>query len=504
MRIGPAGDRNQRADTDVGELRMPARELTTDFRTFSFGYASAEMESTNEPNLLLRGFFDIGSVIDEAVGGRRFVFLGYKGSGKSAITEHLKLLSRADGNLFVTSTYLSDFPYSDFKKIVKGDSEPESKYPTAWSWLLLMSLFSSFSKDMGATPEDRLEFDSAIAALKEMGFLPAPTLKEVVLVSSKRSFKLSIPTILEIGYEKNLQNEGRELPFFVERLKTIAGKFRSGNRHILIIDGLDDILTYRQIQYQSLAALLLEVSRLNLAFFQNSVPAKVVLLCRTDLFERLPGANKNKIRQDCSLQLDWYHDPREPDNAMLIKLLHLRANVNRTTSIDVFKQFFPPQIEGQNIKTYLLHFTRHTPRDLIQLINHIQKFSKDGKLTVGNIFSGVRSYSINYFLPEIRDELVGYLDSKQVELMLDLFGAMRVRDFTIAQLMAAAESHQRFSSLDISEILKLLFECSAIGNLRQTDNGNVFTFKFRNRNSTLNFDEKIILHRGMWKALNLA
>ena len=64
---------------------------------------------------------------------------------------------------------------------------------------------------------------------------------------------------------------------------------------MLFIDGLDEILTHSELQFPALAALISEASRLNDDLRAAYKPFKCVVLCRTDLFDRLPGANKNKI-----------------------------------------------------------------------------------------------------------------------------------------------------------------------------------------------------------------
>lgn len=264
----------------------------TSFRDIRFGYASAEMESQNAPDLLLKGYWDLDGIINEVINGPRFLYLGYKGSGKSAIAEHLRLDAQSNSTLFVTTTFLSDFPYTDFKKIVSGDAEPESKYPTAWSWLLLLTMVNSLAKDHGADAD----FELAVRQLKNMGLIPSKDLRETVLLSSKKSFKAKIPMILEGQIEFSHGEPDLQLLKLVQFLKKIVTSFRSESRHLLIIDGLDDILTEREVQYQSLAALILEASRLNADFTREGAKVKIVILCRTDLFERLPGPNKNKIR----------------------------------------------------------------------------------------------------------------------------------------------------------------------------------------------------------------
>ena len=122
---------------------------------------------------------------------------------------------------------------------------------------------------------------------------------------------------------------------------------------------------------------------------------------------------------------------------------------------------------------YLLDFTRHTPRDFIQVLTHIQPFAPKTDhptlirrtLSQDQVLSGMRSYSIDYFLPEIKDELVGYFPAEDVESVMNLIGSLRSREFTFVELTAKAVGQKRFSNLDLSAIIGALFECSAIGNV---------------------------------------
>jgi hypothetical protein len=474
------------------------------YTDLKLGYASAEEESTEEPQLLLGGFLNFANSVKEALEGSLFLFLGYKGSGKSAINEHLRLVSENEPGLFVTSTFLADFPYSDFRKIIVGESEPEAKYPTAWSWLLLLKLIESFSKDEGAESSRSSEFLIALKGLDELGLIPLPSLKQVVLTSSKNSFRVNLATVLQNTYETSYEDRSLQLPFFVERLKKIATSFRSESRHLLIIDGLDDILSKREAQYQSLAALIFEVGALNRAFRRERAPVKILLLCRTDLFERLPNANKNKLRQDSAFSLDWYHNTRDPKESNLVKLVNLRARLQDSGLRDVFVEYFPRECDGRPIREFLLELTRHTPRDFIQLLKHIQRFSKGGRLTRDEILSGVRSYSLDYFFPEIKDELVGYVPAGDIDPAFEVIGSLRQRDFGYAELTAKAKANSRAKDVDFDSLFATLFECSAVGNIHNRPHGTTYyTFRHRNRNATLSFEDRFLLHRGLWKSLNL-
>jgi len=477
------------------------------FDEINFGKARAELESVDYPELIQKGFLDPKGIIKPLINDSPYLVLGYKGSGKSAIAEKIKMESDPESGVMTKIVPLSDFPFASFGKIMAGKEEPEAKFPTTWSWLILLYFLDSFSNDFASSNQKDTIFCRAVSSLSQLGLLPPNDLNTVVTKSSKHSFKVSLPKVLETTFEDTTVPSEMDMQFrrLVDHLKLLIFSFRSPNRHILIIDGLDDILLSKEIQYQSLSALVYETDRLNLAFKQNGVDAKIILICRTDLFERLPGPNKNKIRQDSSFELDWYDDPRKPRNSMLVKLVNLRATVQCGENIDIFNAFFPKDVNHTDPADFLLERTRHTPRDFIQLLNHLKPFYQRRTFTHSQILSGIRQYSVEYFLPEIWDELAGYVLREHFDIFLGTVGSLRRRVNTYPRLLRAATSTGRIQKADFDNLLLALYECSAIGNrwIDKNSGEQRFEFKFRNRHSALGIQNDIVLHSGLWKALNL-
>lgn len=79
---------------------------------FEFGSASADAEASDRPELLLRGYFDYSGLIDTALNGSKFLFLGHKGSGKSALGEHLALATQDDPQTFIRMVDIADLSYA--------------------------------------------------------------------------------------------------------------------------------------------------------------------------------------------------------------------------------------------------------------------------------------------------------------------------------------------------------------------------------------------------------
>jgi hypothetical protein len=474
----------------------------SDIRDIQFGLASAEQEGANEPHLLLEGFYDAQQLTVQLRSGAKFLVLGYKGSGKSALGERLRLLAESDPQLFVTSTPLNEFPFSTFTRMLRSaaPADPDTQYPAMWTWILLLMALQSLASDeaMSAPPE----VAQAFGQLQKLGLLPAESLGQLVRRTSKSSVKVAIPSIGELARETEGVSADDLFYQFVENLKALVLTCTTQNTHVLVLDGLDEILSLKATQYHVLGALLLVVGRLNALLRQSSVPLTFVLLCRTDLFTKLPAPNKNKVRQDSAIELDWYHDPKKPGEAALIKLANLRGRLSAPEVSDVFEQFFPKTIAGRDVRAFLCEHTRHTPRDFLQLLTHIQKYAYPGRLAREVILKGLREYSIGYFLPEIRDELVGFVSVQQADKLFSFLGSLRTREFTLPQVEAFARKNLAYKDLDLRAYMELLFDCSAIGNV--DPRRGYYWFKFRNVHSAVNLGEVLVLHPGLWKAFNVA
>jgi len=240
-------------------------------------------------------------------------------------------------------------------------------------------LFDSFSGDQGATSSESQAFEYALDVLREVGLLPEPKLKQVVRSTLDSKVSANLLGLLQetLGSTKETQVD---LPWFVERLKLLASGFRSESQHILVIDGLDELFARGKgnVQWDAMGGLLSEASRLNYMFHIKQTLAKVIVLCRPDMFERIPSANKNKIKQDCAVELNWYSNPREPDESPLVTLInrigwkrlrvHVRHRCGRGGECLFFGCYFLKQLphHGWSLRYdlcrwHLRHTARHFP-----------------------------------------------------------------------------------------------------------------------------------------------
>lgn len=474
-----------------------------DFKAIKFGCIDAQVEGQDYPNLLKNGYINISQVVGTALETSKFLFLGYKGSGKSSLAEHLKLL---DTDVYqVDAIDMKDLAYKSFYKIISGEAEREIKAIYAWRWLLLIKILDNLLHDADAHSLKKEEIERFSIWMVQQNIFPVRNFADLIKNTSTTSFKATLRN-MEFAYSTGKENVEVSMMNLISYVKDLVASFKEGHKHIIIIDGLDEILTSRDIQYISIAALINEAKDLNRFFSVNDVPVKINILCRTDIFDRLPDPNKNKIRQDSSFSFTWYREGvnSSSDNE-LIRLVNVRAQMVYPEIQDVFAHFFPLDIHRTNIYTYLLDYTRHIPRDFIQLLNSIQGQCKASKITSEDIENGVNSYSVDYFVSEIRDEMAGYIPYAKIDYILSAIAGMRSREFKYEDFAEKYYAMSELQDVDINEVMRVLYDCSAIGHKYSFDGGRHtrVTFKYRNRNSSFNQSDVIFLHKGLWKALNV-
>ncbi len=469
------------------------------FREINFGLSDAQSERMDNPNLLIDGYLNVSKVIDAVNNPRYFLFLGYKGSGKSALSEHLKL---CEDEYIVNQQPLKDFPFKFFDKVL--DSEDRTiRYKTIWRWLLCASVLATLCKDGKNMHSDA---KCAIEIFTQLGLFPVMAISTLLKKSSTTTISASIEH-LGISHSVSSEYAEADMELLTDYVKEVITSIKEEKPHLIIIDELDDILTPNGRQFENIAALINETKDLNAFFYDNNIPVKIIILCRTDMFERLPGQNLNKIRQSNSFTFTWYREGSDSNkNSDLVVMINKRAKLTYPVITNVFEEFFPNKYDETDIYSSLLNYTRHIPRDFVQLINYIKENCNTDKVTIDAINKGVKRYSIEYFKPEIANELAGYLPNKAIPQVFDVLSSIRSQNFTYEQFAEKFNSIVLEIDVDPQDVLKLLYDCSAIGHIhyyKEFGDTRVL-YKYRNRYTSFEKSDRILLHRGLWKAMNVS
>lgn len=470
------------------------------YNNIDFGRISAEEEARKNPGLITDGYYEYKDSIKKLWNDSQFLVIGGKGSGKTLIGQKLK--SYQDSSHFITLINMNDFQYKSFKKIVPGfdDVDRNSSYSIAWRFIFCIYAIESFCQDCGKEAENDGEFHSAIEALKRQNILPVSSIGDIVKLSSKKAFSLSLGNASIGGVSLSVnEKETKDLSVddATDMLMKILEKCQSDNNHLIVVDGLDHNLSEKGTQFPIIMELIKTAMSFNDLMSEKAVPVKIVVLCRTDIYDRLKDPNKNKITRSYTIKLDWYQDQINANDLELVKLVERRAKICGCDNL--FDKFFLEKMDGKDIRKYLLDNTRYTPRDFVQLLTILKEFHTTEKFNRSQIENAVKKYSQEYFWGEINDELSGYIPNDQIENVYTLFRDLGKKEFTVGDLEEQIRKRGNDINLNLENVLKVLYDCGAINMI--LSNGN-YQCRYKN-GGPFDIRQRMILHRATYKALSI-
>jgi hypothetical protein len=184
--------------------------------------------------------------------------------------------------------------------------------------------------------------------------------------------------------------------------------------------------------------------------------------------------------------------------------VHLRARRSLGRRADVFSEFLPAEVDGRDTRKVILDHTRHIPRDVVQAMRKIQEQADgEGRLDARQVKNGLRLYSIDYFLPELRNELSGYLEPDDIDKSLALLNALERPRASYSELEEKA-NQLHLAPDDLSALIRALFDASCIGSVTETRGRPPhFTFKYRTSGATILPGQGIRIHTGALKGLDI-
>ena len=417
------------------------------------------------------------------------------------------MLSYENNSIYARRYSLKDFSYNEFDSLSNSRDASDVRYPNYWEFLLLLSILSSIEQDsLAESSIPDLNLKSSIKYYRESKILYGKDIGDFVKSVKNYEVKFGIPYVAQvrIGETATTKIPTREELF--DGLKRLCYSLKTPNQHIIIIDDLDYVLTERKRQNESLMALIIAADKINKMFREKQVKIKIVVLCRTDVFDKLSGTNKTKIVTDTAIYLDWYQNVINVMDTNIVKIINLRAKLSLGRDVNVFTEYFPPNFVNDNTSDKInlksvLTWTRHTPRDAIQLMNNIKLYVDGEFVTKENIKNGLRSYAMNYFYGEIRDELKGFLSDDEVNLAFQLLSSMGYSNFRYSDVEMKIKTDSRFKKVNLAKVFDRLYECNAIGNY--DENNSYSSWKYRNRYSSFDPNKIINVHTGLAKALNI-
>lgn len=476
--------------------------------------AAAESEVASDPDRFLRTYFDPWNLAAEIDTARRFLILGPKGAGKSAVARYLELRWRATlGDHAVFSQFV-DFdelnrtqtPLASLDKKLVGDVP--ALVDSAWRLFLGVRLLETLTSDPACDLANEPRVAGFLKSLADAG-LASTDYPQVLRRVRERRGTLNVPGGWLSGSKGSTETDQISVTQVGEALLRLVEKSRTPNRHLLVIDGLDKAIGDHPAYWQTLASLV----RVTDAFERRASQAgaahvMLMVLCRSDVFRRVRFADSAKIAADAGFHLEWGAERAEPRSVLLWEYLARKAQISTS---QLFRML-PRNVQvGERagggtqqiaVDSYLLQFTRYTPRDMTLLFNSMQQAGIGRpRLSAATVRGGADLFARRNLVAEVVSEAHGLLPPSVVDQFDSIVSGLPFRVVSTSDLHQALAEAGVDDDISVQEFGEYLFLQGAIGNYLEEPE----YVQFYHRRDTYRFKRRgpWVLHTALVYAYNI-
>ncbi len=343
------------------------RKAQSELQRISIGESVAEYEEES-----LMDYFVHTAAYDEALVTKQSLFVGRKGSGKTAILYKLANDINSDKRNHLCLIKPLGYEVSGIIEIVEQSLQTSEKgylIQSFWKYLILTELAKSIYELLMERPphyqrskeeEDIIEFveDNSDIIVTDFSI----RLEQAVI----QLHKLGQP---QTATEKRIKISELLHDSIILKLRSLLMRVLEGKQKVVIlIDNLDKAWDPKEdiVILCDLLFGLIEINQIIIKDFQKKTPSfkpvnlSIITFLRSDIFEQV---FVHTIEPDKLL----FHRISWDDNELLMKVIEERfiSSTNLTNPDSVWSEYFCSTINGTPIKQFLAEFILPQPRDLI-------------------------------------------------------------------------------------------------------------------------------------------
>ncbi len=374
------------------QSKAAAHERTARMRQVYMGPPDALQDNR------LLDYFVPTNEFENAIRGQRTIYLGRRGSGKSANVQAIKSELEGNAGTIVAEIAPDDFELERISEFLKTDYALVNStllFQTIWNYTLTTEIVKAIAKTTdhlyqtpNGTTRGRLRrYVNANQDLldKDFGSRVIHILDDVIDAS---------PTVSDSNRQSNAEEAVKSIRDYELGRLLRDFVFEEKLEIFLVADDLDK--HWRPDTKQSidlLVGLIAEVDRLQ-RYFKGSL--KIVLFLREDIYDVLTRYDDDLPKRNY-LRLDWSHD-----NLKHLVAERLAVSVGEINDNDdeTWAMVFSEPVDGNAASDYIISHALPRPRDVLDLcqksIDHAQRNGHDA-VTAADIKAGEQSFSDGLF-----------------------------------------------------------------------------------------------------------
>ena len=450
-------------------------------------------------------YFYFVNEAEEILSGKKNMVIGRKGEGKTALAQYI--YSQKSYNIFTEKMTFKNFPFNTIYKLTDDNFTRPNQYISIWKYLI----YATICKKM--INNEAIDIDIRNKLTKIFPTERKDRLSKLIERYTVRDFGLQIMSSgINIGREK--KNEEISWIEIIDIFENTIFDYIDDAKYYIVFDELDeDYKAFgnekeRTNYFDMLTGLFKAVQDIRTLFDNNRKNIYPIVFLRTDIYNQITYSDKNKW-SDSIINIIW-----TPEK--LKELIKHRLNILFETQGLSFDECWTRMFgiaemsyglrreKKMSSFEYILRSTQNRPRDFIKYFQECarQALLSSSILVKPNLVKEADNEFSEYMKKEIIDEMYAILP--EYENIFSILSLIRKQTFNPSEFVEKYDQmvkDELITDIGAEKVLKLLFDFSVIGNVPSIKNKAIF--KYEKESAKFNFKENIIVHRGLYKALQI-
>jgi hypothetical protein len=439
---------------------------------------------------------------DEISKGDKYFVIGRKGSGKTAICEYFNKQTGFD--LFAEKLSFKSFPFNELYAQKNEKFTAPNQFITIWKYLIYSTVCRLMLRNQAVDGELRAE-------LSRLYDDQTPLSRRISKwVGKEFGFSLFGLSIKVTNSDSKAPKKWTE---HVDFLEDLLLRHAGGATYFVLFDELDE--DYRDLvesnqsqQYSALITSLFKAVQDVRTIFDKQLRVYPVIFLRDDIYEIVQDSDKNKWG-DFRVDLNWDAEKIKRLIAFRISRAidpHCKVTLPFDTAWSKMFGSRPIGVGGRKNMISTFEFigrsTLLRPRDFVTYLQNCAQHAFENNVHISpQVVKVVDKAFSNYLRQELTDELFAVLPD--IANIFDAISQLRKWNFSIPELESAYRQQVEngfIKEKNVKFVLQVLFLFSVIGNTPRVGR---YVFRYLNREARLNFNERVVVHRGLFKALQI-
>ncbi|RQO49849.1 hypothetical protein [Pseudomonas sp. KBW05] len=472
--------------------------------------------------------------IDKFLSKSKYYVVGLKGTGKTALLRYISI--KLEEQLNSVSSFIlfkSDIDEElrkDFSKAARvqvvtenSDAFDGDDVESVWRWFIYRKIVAAIQEKGADVFQDNANLAKFVAVVSSEALSQPEKTGFMRLVPNIRKGTIEISKSPKLGLEFDWDENGNakvNFNYLVREADTaFEGLDPSDQRLNIFFDELE--LNYgsnKQYQRDSrlVRDLVVSVEKLNAKSKLRGYPLCIYAAIRSEVLVSVAALGKeiNKPITDFGSVIHWNRPGLDAAQQPLLNIIEQRINnardeagLNKLSSVELWKEYFPDYIHGVKPQVYILHNSWYRPRDVVRLLIAVQdQYPDESSFILQGIEAVRKAYSTASWV-ELTEELKAKYKPSEIDGIKYVFYGFK-QVCTVGDLIGRAdavavdhkETKDLLARVSMRDVVKDLYRIGVIGNIE--NRGSHMRFSFRGDDEIL-FDHNVFVHNALCAHLSI-